>query len=119
MSDTKNPPKPPPPDDFSKTTPNIPVPPDDVRVVRLPHQVALVTERAHQMVGGREVELALPGDHLDGHGTRRRGDPLDDPQCSGHAADQAGRFGIAAVRRHGSRMPALARRRKSAEPISI
>jgi outer membrane protein OmpA-like peptidoglycan-associated protein len=29
VSDSKNPPKPPPPDDFSKTTPNIPVSPDD------------------------------------------------------------------------------------------
>ncbi len=31
MSDTKNPPKPPPPDDFSKTTPNISIPPDDAQ----------------------------------------------------------------------------------------
>jgi outer membrane protein OmpA-like peptidoglycan-associated protein len=29
LSDSKNPPKPPPPDDFSETTPNIPVPRDD------------------------------------------------------------------------------------------
>lgn len=31
MSDSKNIPKPPPPDDFSKTTPNIPVPADDLK----------------------------------------------------------------------------------------
>jgi acyl-CoA dehydrogenase len=63
----------------------------DVRSVRQPGQVALVGERADQVVGGRQVEPAPPRDHLHGHGPAGA-DHFEDPERAPDALDEVSRL---------------------------
>jgi hypothetical protein len=56
--------------------------------IRQAHQVALIAQRADQVIGRGQAELAPAGDDLHRQRARRAGYLLHDPQGTGHTADK-------------------------------
>jgi hypothetical protein len=75
-----------------------------VRAVRKPGQVLLIGQRPHQVIGGREVELAPPGDRL--HGQRPPGaHHLKDAERAPDTLHEVAGFLVAWVVGHDEHLP--------------
>lgn len=94
---------------------------DDVGAVFSPDDVALVGERAYQVIGGRDGQPTAPGDLFDGQAPWGTSDRFEHAQCPRDASDQVRGFrqGVAHnhLRRRG--LTPYEKRRQSGMPVGI